>query len=162
MKIKNFFIFWDNVYTLINSYILEISIGICYIVYRQNEIMSKWHKIKKRSRECHSLDLLLCLFVVTIPVKPFADIVASYSCSDRNKKWDNEFQVNTPFLLPDWVWQHSKLYHTYLTKSILINIVILFTICYFNLILFCDFTHFILYFCWYFFIKFLPPSVHEQ
>ena len=56
-------------------------------------------------RGCHLWGFALC-FVVAIFVKPFANIMASYTCSDGDKKWYEKIHVNTPFLLPEWVRQH--------------------------------------------------------
>ena len=63
---------------------------------------------KRKPQRRPPLGFSLGLTVVAISLKPFADKVANYTCSERNKKRYEYFQVNTPFLLPDWVRQHNN------------------------------------------------------
>ena len=59
----------------------KASVKICL---GKNEIVSKWYT-KQNPQSGNSGGFFLGL-VVAISIKPFADIVASYACYDRDKK----------------------------------------------------------------------------
>lgn len=44
----------------------------------------------------------LCLLALAVSVKPLADVVADYTCCDRQEKTDDVIHADTSFPLPDW------------------------------------------------------------
>ena len=74
---------------------------------------SRWTKAKPQ--QCQLLEFLLSfrlslrgLVIFVISIQPFGKIVANYSCPNGNQKRYEHFQMNTPFLLPDWERQHAN------------------------------------------------------